>query len=245
MTQPVPPSRPPALHAPGLDGDRARRLAAACGLALEPWQPPVRAGEGRAVILLAGPSAPDVTADAVWEPPHAAWIEVADLADRLLERAITQAMAFDLFASFTTASVNDLHLAGRLVGAATARRALPSGMCDDMELALHEAISNAVVHGNLQVEGMKGLSMESLDRFSADLAERMLDPAFAGRRVEVSARFGDDGLTFEVADEGNGFTWNRRDGIDASGRGLELITAIVAEATLLEGGRRIRMRFAL
>lgn len=199
--------------------------------------------DGPVLALVGSPQAAEPAE--VWETPFSAWIEPSSLSDRELSRAATRADDADLFAFLTTATSNHLHLAGRIVAVIAARRPLDSARRDDLELALHEAISNAVVHGNLQVEGMKGLSMEALERFSHDLAARMADPAFATRRVEVGVWMEDHAVVVEVADEGTGFA--RRDPTDhgASGRGLELIGAIAGELELLDGGRRIRMRFPL
>ncbi|MGY0714351.1 ATP-binding protein [Azospirillum argentinense] len=174
-----------------------------------------------------------------------AWIEIAGLSDARIVEAAHRAARADLFACVTTVTANRLHLAGRILTGLAALHPMPEAQRDDMELALHEAISNAVVHGNLQVEGMKGLSVEALERFSHDLAARMADPAFADRRIEVAAWLESACAVVEVADEGTGFARPERIDYGASGRGLDLIAAIVEELQLLDGGRRIRMRFPL
>ena len=241
-----------ALLASGVPPDRAQRLSRRLGLPCRPA--PADAGSRTAVLLSDGGScAPDL-----WLRPFAAWIEVGPLSDGELEAVLAAAAAADLFASFTTASANRLHLAGRIVAAVAERRDLSDAQRDDMELALHEAISNAVVHGNLQVEGMKGLSVAALDRFSAELATRMADPAYAGRRVVVQSWLEPLATVVEVADEGTGYPSGRsparpadrppggragNGGSNASGRGLDLIAAIAQSYELLDDGRRIRMRF--
>lgn len=237
-----------ALHGLGLPADRLDRLSAA--LRLPAWQAKARTGtsaghDGRCLVLalLGGPEAAD--AAEIWARPFAAWIEVAALNDAELTRAVERARHADLFACVTTGTANHLHLAGRIIGGIAERHPMPEAQRDDMELALHEAISNAVVHGNLQVEGMKGLSVAALERFSHDLAERMADPSFANRRVEVSVWMEDDAVVVEVADEGTGFARPEHIEYGASGRGLDLIAAIAEELQLLDGGRRIRMRFPL
>lgn len=211
------------------------------------------------MLVLAG-GADAVEAPECWARPFSAWIEIGTvgvgateteatgpwvLSDTALASAVERARRADLYAFVTTAAANQLHLAGRILQAIAARRTLVGAQRDDMELALHEAISNAVVHGNLQVEGMKGLSVAALERFSHDLAERMADPAYANRRVEVAAWLEDDAVTVEVADEGSGFARPEHIDYGASGRGLDLIAAIAEEIQLLDSGRRIRMRFPL
>ena len=240
----MPFARPPvaALHGLGLPADRLGGLSAA--LHLPPWQPSEGVnGEKPVLVLLGSPEAADAREN--WARPFAAWIEVAALSDAELVQAVERTRHTDLFACVTTGTANHLHLAGRVVGCITERHPMPDAQRDDMELALHEAISNAVVHGNLQVEGMKGLSVAALERFSHDLAQRMADPSFANRRVEVSVWLEDVTVVVEVADEGTGFARPEHIEYGASGRGLDLIAAIAEELQLLDGGRRIRMRFPL
>lgn len=231
-----------ALHGLGVPPERVRRLAAALGLPAAPAQ-----DAGGPVVVLMDDI--DAAADpAHWARPFAAWIETAPLDDDAITAQVGRAAQADLYACLTTATANHLHLAGRIVAAIDSRCPLDDARRDDIELALHEAISNAVVHGNLQVEGMKGLSVDALDRFSNELAARMADPAYAARRVEVSCWLKPEGeLLVEVADEGSGFVPHSRDGTatGASGRGLDLITAIAQHVELLDNGRRIRIRFTL
>jgi hypothetical protein len=236
--------RPAAvLHGPDIPQDRLRRLAETLGIACRP----PAAGDERVVLLFEGGAVAEQPDH--WVRPFAAWIEAGARSEAALADSIARAAGADLYASITTGTANHLHLAGRIVAALASHRALTDVQRDDMELALHEAISNAVVHGNLQVDGMKGLSVAALDRFSHDLAARIADPAFAGRLVEVVARLEPDAAVVEVADEGNGFAKVAAscggEGPAPSGRGLDLICAIAERVELLDDGRRIRMRFAL
>lgn len=233
-----------AVHGWGLAGVPLDAAAASAGLPLWP------AGSGGALApadaqvlaLLGGGGMDDA---ALWSAPFVAWIEVGSLSATEVGRLIRRASEVDCYLSLTSATANDLHLAAQVVATVARRHRLDGVRRDDIELAIHEAISNAVVHGNLEVDGMKAVSIVALDRFSADLARRIADPAFASRRIEVAVRFEEAGLSVEVADEGAGFT--PADGREpgASGRGLDLIRSIASDCTLLDGGRRIRMRFAL
>lgn len=232
-----------ALHGPGLPAHRVARLAAAFGVAV--WPPaagdPVSGG-----VLVVADGDGDLEAADLWSLPFAAWIEIAGLTDDALAQAVGRIGSAHLFASLTTGTANELHVAGRIVTALHSRRPLTDMQRDDVELAIHEAVSNAVVHGNLQVDGMKGLSMAALERFSSELAARMADPAFARRRLEVSATIEAAAVVIDVCDEGPGFTPSpKAEAGGASGRGLDLIQAIAERCDLLDGGRRIRMRFRL
>ncbi|MCW2245477.1 anti-sigma regulatory factor (Ser/Thr protein kinase) [Azospirillum fermentarium] len=251
-----------ALHGAGLPADWVSVLADGCRIrAAAPPAPAAGIIGGRVLVLLG--SEEDAADAALWAPPYAAWVEATSPATPghhpeagaspaailpAVTAAVNRAGQAHLFASLSTATANAVHLAGRVMAAVSARcPTLTDTQRDDVELALHEAISNAVVHGNLQVAGMKGLNVDALDRFSHDLAERMADPAFAGRRVEVSCWLAPDTLTVDVTDEGSGFDPAPRNdaGPDASGRGLDLITLLAQSVELLDHGRRIRMRFTL
>lgn len=240
-----------ALHGLGVPPERLRRLSVALGLPTDESADTGLDAEARVAVLVGDAEA--AAAPPHWARPFVAWIETAPLDDAAIAAQVGRAQQADLYACLTTATANQLHLAGRIVAAVDSRRPLGEIQRDDIELVLHEAISNAVVHGNLQVEGMKGLSVDALDRFSCALATRMADPAYATRRVEVSCWLTpEDELLVEVADEGSGFVPQIREGAtatagaaSASGRGLDLITAIAAQVELLDNGRRIRIRFVL
>ncbi|MBY6260550.1 ATP-binding protein [Azospirillum sp. 412522] len=248
--------------APGLPADRRDRLAQAM------WLPPAAEPAGTAplaVLLAAGEFAGELgvraamDTDALWLPPVAAWIEppvepaagtdasgpAPDLATLLAE-----AGGSDLYLNLTTATAHDLQLGGRLLTALSARHPLEGERRNDVELALHEAVSNALVHGNLGVDGMKELSVQELERFSRDLADRLADPLLAARRIVIAVRIdpAEDGrrlATVEITDEGNGFTPGPRSSAGASGRGLDLIGDIADGLEIENGGRRIRLRFLL
>lgn len=239
------------LLAPGLPADRLDRLALA--LRLSPVQAP--AGPAPLAVLLAGDGSAVPDSDALWLPPVAAWIEppagigTADPSAQLAA-LVAEAEASDLYLNLTTATAHDLQLGGRLLAALSARHPLEGDRRDDVELALHEAVSNALVHGNLGVAGMKELSAQELERFSRDLGDRLADPVLAGRRIVVTLRIdpAEDGrllATVEITDEGDGFTPGPRAGSGASGRGLDLIGNIADGLAIEDGGRRIRLRFRL
>nr|WP_246513083.1 ATP-binding protein [Azospirillum picis] len=244
------------VHGPSLPDGGLPRLARALGL------PPAgpEAGGGPLALLLAGPAGAD--ADALWQPPFAAWVEVVPCRDAAedpgpsLRSLMDAAAAADLYVNVTTATAHDLHLGARLLTALTARCPLAGERRGDVELALHEAISNALVHGNLGVSGMKELSAAELDRFSRDLETRLADPVLAARRIAIAVRLevGGDGqraASVDIADEGAGFAPDRghhhdpRPGSGASGRGLDLIGSIADGLEIADGGRRIRLRFHL
>lgn len=199
----------------------------------------------------------------LWAKPFTAWIELAGLGDTRLASLLDRAASADIFASITTATAHDLQLAHRVVEALREDGRVGEPAASDIEFALHEAVSNALLHGNLELESMKGLSLGDLNRFSDEFASRLKDPVLAARRVEVLIRTAGSTAMVEVSDEGSGFNPRPRQAgcgtscgatgptplpqsaHGASGRGLDLIAGIATTLELLDGGRRIRMEFVL
>jgi len=235
-----------ALHSLGFPAKRLADLAAVSGLPL--WQPGAGTTNGCAmlaasrVLVLLGHAWEDQVSS-YWTQPYAAWIEVAALADHSILELIRRASDTSLYISFTTITANRRDLAGELLGVIGQRRRLTRDNRDNIELALHEAVSNAVLHGNLQLESLSGLSVDALERFSNDLTHRITDPDFANRRIDVICDLNGDAVTIDVVDQGNGFLLKSRPNPQASGRGFDLIGASCQSFRLLDGGRRLSMRF--
>ncbi len=236
-----------ALHTIGLPVEYGRRLAALCGLPV--WEAWLRAGrvglEGsdRVVVLLAPDG--DGELEESWTAPQVAWIEPGNLGDDAVRSLIDRALAKSLFVSLTSATANQVFLANRLMARLAQHRQIAKSRREDVELAVHEAISNALIHGNLQIEGFMGMNVTDLDAFSASFVDRLADERLAGRRVEVSFELDDRGVTVEVLDEGGGYLASDHPKQGARGRGLQLIAAAAEKVAILDGGRRIRTWFEL
>jgi hypothetical protein len=235
-----------ALHSLGFPAERLADLAAAAHLPL--WRSETDGINGRAdplssrVLVLLGHAWEDQLAG-TWTHPYTAWIEVAALADHSILELIQRAVETSLYISFTTITANRRDLAGELLSVIGQRRTLSHDSRDNMELALHEALSNAVLHGNLQLESLSGLSVEALERFSNDLTGRITDPDFANRRIDVICNLDVDAVIIDVVDQGKGFFLKPKTEPLASGRGFDLIGVSCQSFQLLDGGRRLSMRF--
>ncbi|HYD97960.1 MAG TPA: ATP-binding protein [Alphaproteobacteria bacterium] len=235
MPAAIAPPPHPALRGLGLPAERVARWAALGG-----W--PVWPAGGAALAL--AETFDDAALAACLAAPHRGGIETAGLDDAAVVAAVRRAEPCAVFLSLGTARAARLPVAP-LVAAAAAARGVPAERGHDVELALHEALSNAVLHGNLQVDGLSTLSLDALGRFGDAVDSRMADARYGGRRVEVLVRLEPGTLVLEVADQGPGFAPAARAAAGPSGRGLELIAAMTDGYVLLDGGRRIRMRVAL
>lgn len=113
-----------------------------------------------------------------------------------------------------------------------------------VEVALQEALLNAILHGSLELTGRLPQDRAGLD---AVCRTRREDPAFAGRVVRASVELEADGLRVVIEDQGPGFdvdaVLSRRS--DAAngllGRGLFLMRSFMDEVAFEEGGRRVEL----
>jgi anti-sigma regulatory factor (Ser/Thr protein kinase) len=131
------------------------------------------------------------------------------------------------------------------------QRAVLCSACDEtrsakLMLALHEALTNSVVHGNLELSSE--LKEQDDDAFAAELAARAADPAYASRWVNVDVVYDGRNCQWTITDEGKGFDVERvlqqgahRDGQAplASGRGICMMRLFLDGVQYEEGGRRV------
>lgn len=87
-------------------------------------------------------------------------------------------------------------------------KAREMGVCDDqtaiqVQVALEEALTNAVVHGNLEVGST--LKEDSDTAFQQEVDARRAKAPFAERVVCVDAVYTPDAVRFRIEDEGPGF----------------------------------------
>jgi anti-sigma regulatory factor (Ser/Thr protein kinase) len=113
-------------------------------------------------------------------------------------------------------------------------------------LALHEALSNAVIHGNLEISS--SLKEDDDDAFIRALAERSADPVLASRVVEVVVDYDGDACRWIITDQGKGFAVDdmlRNADSDnpevmlSSGRGIAMMRALVDDLRYELNGRRV------
>ncbi|MEM6460110.1 MAG: ATP-binding protein [Planctomycetota bacterium] len=125
-------------------------------------------------------------------------------------------------------------------------------------IALEEALSNALYHGNLEVSSR--LREESFEAYYELAAERRTQPPYADRRITVTETLTADAASFTIADEGPGFDTAKLredrapDGDDTeagdtcpinlealSGRGVMLMRAFMDEVTYNAAGNEVTL----
>lgn len=118
----------------------------------------------------------------------------------------------------------------------------------DVEICLHEAVSNAVIHGNLGISSGPDGGAQAFDDFYRQVKERLTDRLRALRRVTVEAAWTGEELALVVADEGNGHPGVAKDSGPAgslakSGRGLGIMGQLADHVGFSDAGRRIHLHF--
>ena len=119
---------------------------------------------------------------------------------------------------------------------------------DAIELSVHEAVVNGLLHGNLEVGSGDRQTLDGFRRYCETIETQLQDPSLAGRCIEVSAVALETSIELTVVDSGPGYdTGNLADNEDPdrkSGRGLQLIRHFAQDVQIGEGGRKLSMRFA-
>ncbi|KIL99323.1 Pole remodelling regulatory diguanylate cyclase [Paramagnetospirillum magnetotacticum MS-1] len=119
-----------------------------------------------------------------------------------------------------------------------------------IEISLAEALSNAVIHGNLGIPNHLRTTAEGFVEFQKIMQGRMADPSLAGRRIEINVQARRaDSVCVAVSDQGGGF--DLADKLSAvthamakNGRGLPLIRKATHSLHGEDGGRTLAMTFA-
>ena len=130
-------------------------------------------------------------------------------------------------------------------------KAVLAGACQEsrankLTVALHEALSNSIIHGNLE------LSSELKERgdssFAEALAARMADPVLSSRHLDLVVDYDGERCVWIITDQGQGFDVDRalaRAATDdpevllASGRGILIMRSFLDDVRYEKGGRRI------
>jgi len=127
----------------------------------------------------------------------------------------------------------------------------PMGLCDEAErirvaTALHEALDNALFHGNLEMRSEQRQEGEEAYRNVA--SERAQQSPFRDRRIFVRARFSRSEAVFIIRDEGRGFDpstlpdpTDPANILKSNGRGLLLIRAFMDEVSHNKTGNEITL----
>jgi anti-sigma regulatory factor (Ser/Thr protein kinase) len=125
------------------------------------------------------------------------------------------------------------------------------GVCDDADrlrlaIALEEALTNALFHGNLELTSE--LRDNDAEAYAAEVARRRTTSPFADRRVYVDSRLTRDQALFVVRDQGPGFDPAKLPNpLDpecfdkAGGRGILLMRTFMDEVSFSAAGNEVTL----
>lgn len=119
----------------------------------------------------------------------------------------------------------------------------------NIKIALDEALSNAIVHGNLELTSeQKGKTLEELIQFNDLVKTRSNEQPYCDRNVEFQYQIIGSRIEFLITDEGKGYKWqdtptnfDEIDTLSTHGRGLILIQTFMDEISFNAKGNQIRM----
>ena len=120
-----------------------------------------------------------------------------------------------------------------------------AGMCPQPDVVapgLSDLMVNAVEHGNLGVSYQEKSLLKWEGDWDAEIARRLALPQFSGRVATVRVERNADAIVFTIADEGDGFEWNRfltfdpDRAFDPNGRGIAM-AKMMSFSTLEYQGR--------
>lgn len=117
-----------------------------------------------------------------------------------------------------------------------------------VQLTVQEAVANALIHGNLNIDSGLRTSLEGFREFNRLIQERLVDDTFANRRVTFAASWDEHYIELSVGDQGEGYMpslTGEAAMTDKTGRGLGYIRDNTLGMTVTRGGRRLTMRFSL
>lgn len=201
--------------------------------------------------VLLGDAEADLVRDGLM-PPYSGFVELGEegvvgMGLRCLETVRQGGICLSL----RTSSVYRLETLD-LVAQALIRRLpdLSAETTDLMGISLGEALSNAVIHGNLGIPNHLRTTPEGFAQFQRKLHAGLADPCRAGRRIEINVHpRGSDFVVVAVSDQGGGFDLTSKLQVIAhatakSGRGLGLIRRAAHSLHSEDGGRTLVMTFA-
>ena len=149
--------------------------------------------------------------------------------------------------SYTTEACYRADAAQRIMQDLEQRHSIPYARKDDMRTALHEALVNAVIHGNLGIHGTFR-DADSLAAYYALVDAHLAHPSMRLLPVRVLCFIHEDTLTLEVSDSGSGYPYARYlSSLDAlqPQQGLRLIHSCSDAVRVTRGGSCIQMDFIL
>ncbi|MBP2231304.1 anti-sigma regulatory factor (Ser/Thr protein kinase) [Azospirillum agricola] len=153
------------------------------------------------------------------------------------------------YLSLTTGTAYGLQCAVLVCDELARRGGLRADQRSNVELCLHEAIANAIVHGNLGLSSATKNQPDGYRLFGQMLRDRLEDPAIKRRRIDIFCRWNAATVAIAVVDQGGGFDSGAAPaavgGKARSGRGFVFMRALASRVAVTDGGRCTVLHFDL
>ena len=119
-----------------------------------------------------------------------------------------------------------------------------------IQMALHEALVNGLIHGNLQIDSELRQTARDFIEYSNILNERLNNPEYAQKAISMWATWDKKKLVITIRDEGAGYAISspkivKKPNTGKSGRGLFFIASTADSCTIDDFGREISLYFSL
>ncbi|WP_247870899.1 ATP-binding protein [Azospirillum sp. TSO5] len=151
------------------------------------------------------------------------------------------------YLSLTTGTAYGLQCPVLVCDELVRRGALDPQRRSNVELCLHEAVANAIVHGNLGLSSAVKGEPGGYRRFSEMMRDRLGDPAVVRRRLDIFCRWNERSIAIAVVDQGGGFDTELAPAISGnkarSGRGFVFMRTLASRVTVTDGGRCTVLQF--
>jgi anti-sigma regulatory factor (Ser/Thr protein kinase) len=167
--------------------------------------------------------------------PYELFVETGDRPR--LETAIAQlaSSAPDFALSLTTESAYRHITASITTDTISKRFKIGDSMKPSIETCLHEAIINAVVHGNLGIESSPTTEQDFKELYAV-IEDRIGKALYKGRRINIAVWNHGEDVEIRINDEGRGFDLDaprKADDTMPYGRGLYLIRSLATDVWLV------------
>lgn len=160
---------------------------------------------------------------------------------------VCASQSYDVGLTLYAFSCYRLPVAEAITQAIAEHYGVSSATKEDMHLCLHEAIANAVVHGNLSVHGTVG-NKDDLRSYYAIIETKLAVPALRYSSVHIVITERDNQVQLDIIDEGRGYQYEEFFSDNSSApthKGLILIQKSCIATQVLSNGNHIRMKFTL
>ena len=118
----------------------------------------------------------------------------------------------------------------------------------DLQTSLQEGLTNAIVHGNLEIGQTFGPSLASMRGLEELIKERLAAPDYASRRIRLHATWDDKRLAVSILNEGDGYDpralhLKSRSDTAPTGRGFLIMGECCDQIAVRDRGRCIVLNY--